>query len=381
MWLSLLLVVLVLFFMTNVASQQVATEVDSSGGMLMHRQRLEILSPIDRQEFQKTREVPIQGKLSSGGGSATEKVCFKLVNDAGCFGFSSDQATASAARKELAIKATYHGCSALPVNGKLVLAAGCWILQFDLFDEQNVILDGILDTQYRSIHVVTIDDMVEEYYPNIPRLHGGSNGMIKHAFQNRGMGMILEFGIGLSTALLSGEYDPNEVQQTDQMIHSFDSLLGLPESWREGFGKGMFSSHGDIPSHIKGLRNVELHTGWVEETLPPFLLANPQARIGFVFLDMCVESSTAFVLEAIACRLGRGTVVLFGSYFNYILGGRKPQASAPPGWLQWTVGELNLKMLGFTLHFIWSESRRCPASALTAAAAAVGSFEMIKLTQ
>jgi ABC-type amino acid transport substrate-binding protein len=147
----------------------------------MNEQLLEILSPIDRQEFQKSREVTLQGKLTVGS-DAMETLCWKLVNDPGCFGFSADQATAVAARTALASSENYHGCSALPVEVKGHVAAGCWILQFDLMDRQKVILEN----HFRSIHVVTIDEKVEEYYPNLPRLQGGIVGMLKHAIQNRG---------------------------------------------------------------------------------------------------------------------------------------------------------------------------------------------------
>jgi hypothetical protein len=67
--------------------------------------------------------------------------------------------------------------------------------------------------------------------------------------------------------------------------------------------KGKFSFAGIILSVLRELSNVQLRAGWVNETLPPFLDANPIEPVGLLLIDFCVESSTAYVLDQIVSRL------------------------------------------------------------------------------
>jgi hypothetical protein len=97
-------------------------------------------------------------------------------------------------------------------------------------------------------------------------------------------------------------------------IHGFDSFKGLPEAWG-GFnlGRGAFDLEGRLPRVPK---NVRLHRGYFEESLPPWLRDNP-GQVAFIHLDCDLYSSTKTALSLIGPRITSGTVVLFDEYFNY----------------------------------------------------------------
>jgi len=121
-------------------------------------------------------------------------------------------------------------------------------------------------------------------------------------------GLILEFGVA------SGRTIRHIAGLTGRPIHGFDSFEGLPESWRTGFEQGAFAQPlPAVPGH------VTLHKGWFSETLPPFL-QTMNDPVALLHIDCDLYSSTAFVLNALADRIGAGTVVVFDEYLNY------------PGW-------------------------------------------------
>jgi hypothetical protein len=123
-------------------------------------------------------------------------------------------------------------------------------------------------------------------------------------------GMILEFGVA------SGRTICHMADLTGRAIHGFDSFEGLPESWRTGFTRGAFEQPlPPVPNH------VSLHKGWFSETLPQFMSATNDP-VALLHIDCDLYSSTAFVLDTLADRIGRGTVIVFDEYLNY------------PGWKQ-----------------------------------------------
>jgi len=123
-------------------------------------------------------------------------------------------------------------------------------------------------------------------------------------------GPILEFGVA------SGRTIRHLAALTGRDINGFDSFEGLPESWRTGFAQGAFKQPVPVvPNH------VSLHKGWFSETLPPFI-ATTKDQVALLHIDCDLYSSTAFVLNTIADRIKKGTVIVFDEYFNY------------PGWQQ-----------------------------------------------
>jgi len=126
-------------------------------------------------------------------------------------------------------------------------------------------------------------------------------------------GLVMEFGVyrGASLAEIA--------RRAGQTVHGFDSFEGLPKDWTYYQKRGRFGLGGVLPD-LDGA-DAQLHKGWFEQTLPPFLLDHPgPAR--FVHIDCDLYSSTRTVLDLLAPRIVPGTVVLFDEYLNY------------PGWEQ-----------------------------------------------
>jgi hypothetical protein len=314
---------------------------------------LSIASPTNRQVF--TGAVKLDASFPSTKGDSG--ICFKYVTDPDC---RSDDAV----RQSLANE-QYVTCER-KIHGDMQLASGCWILQFDSIAENKIV-----GSEFRSVTVAAVDLEVKKHYPDIKMVEGGELGIVQMAVERMMKGgLVLEFGTGRTTMLLSHF---RFVEEWDTMIpptegvHTFDSFRGLPERWRDGFEGGKFSMEGVVPQSISELTNVYVHSGLVQETLSSFLGSRPSQPVGLLLLDMCLESATAYVLDQVACRLAKGSVVLFGNYFNY------------PGWVK-TAGErtawlsavdrwgIDFEHLGYHASFlalqVTSKPKECPAPSL-----------------
>ena len=118
-------------------------------------------------------------------------------------------------------------------------------------------------------------------------------------------GSVLEFGVrhANSTRQLAA--------LAKQDVHGFDSFEGIPEDWHEE-AKGSYSTRGVIP-HVPS--NIHLHAGWFDATLPEFLETNDeQARL--INIDCDIYSSTKTVLDLLAPRIVKGTVIIFDEYIG-----------------------------------------------------------------
>ncbi|MCH7687135.1 MAG: class I SAM-dependent methyltransferase [Planctomycetes bacterium] len=100
---------------------------------------------------------------------------------------------------------------------------------------------------------------------------------------------------------------------TENTVYGFDSFEGLPEDWRQGKLNGRYSTDGNLPD-VKP--NVELISGWFEETLPQFLEKHPES-VALIHIDCDLYSSTKTVLTHLKKRIVAGTVIVFDELFNY----------------------------------------------------------------
>jgi hypothetical protein len=127
-------------------------------------------------------------------------------------------------------------------------------------------------------------------------------------------GTYLEFGVADGSTL-----DFFARLRPDCQFFGFDSFIGLPEFWKDGFDEGRFAQTRlpDVP------KNVELIKGWFSVTIPPFVnrVDTPAKDIAFIHVDCDLYSSTRDVLEGCYAGLRPGTIIAFDEYFNY------------PGWM------------------------------------------------
>jgi len=97
-------------------------------------------------------------------------------------------------------------------------------------------------------------------------------------------------------------------------IYGFDSFEGLKEDWRgTWYRAGHFDRGGTLPAVRP---NVTLVKGWFDESLPPFLSANP-GPFAFLHLDADTFETTALLLSLLADRIVKGTVIIFDEYLGF----------------------------------------------------------------
>ncbi len=123
----------------------------------------------------------------------------------------------------------------------------------------------------------------------------------------------LEFGVWHGTSI---NYFANA--RPDNRFHGFDSFDGLPEDWTEKNPKGKFKVQDR--SKLKFAKNVTLHDGWFEKTLPPFLdsLNGKTAAIKFLHIDCDLGSSTNTILEVFErVIIENKPAILFDELYGY----------------------------------------------------------------
>lgn len=122
-------------------------------------------------------------------------------------------------------------------------------------------------------------------------------------------GIFLEFGV------YKGDTINYIASHISNMIYGFDSFEGLPEDWREGYGKGTF----EVDNLPLVKENVRLIPGWFDKTLQPFIDQH-EGFCSFIHIDCDLYSSTKIVLSVLSERIRNGTIIVFDEFFNY------------PGW-------------------------------------------------
>lgn len=122
-------------------------------------------------------------------------------------------------------------------------------------------------------------------------------------------GHVLEFGV-----FKGGTIRHIASRLPKRAIHGFDSFEGLPSDW-SGYtmGKGYFSMKGKLPSVP---RQVKLHPGWFDASLPKWLNDNP-GSVAFLHIDCDLYESTKTILDLLTPRLVPGSIILFDEYFGY----------------------------------------------------------------
>lgn len=120
----------------------------------------------------------------------------------------------------------------------------------------------------------------------------------------RPVGWAIEFGVYTGTSLaIIAEHMP---------VIGLDSFDGLPEDWREGFGKGKFrrTDRPETPD------NAMIVPGLFADTLPG-LTEHGLPDLGLVHIDCDLYSSTVTALHGIRHYISQGTVVVFDEFHGY----------------------------------------------------------------
>jgi predicted O-methyltransferase YrrM len=102
-----------------------------------------------------------------------------------------------------------------------------------------------------------------------------------------------------------------EVVGARQPVHGFDAFRGLQEPWSgDSFSFDLKGRMPRVPA------NVQLHVGWIADTLPVWCAENP-GPAAFIHIDSDLYEPARCVLEQLEDRIQPGTVIVFDEYFNY----------------------------------------------------------------
>jgi len=138
-------------------------------------------------------------------------------------------------------------------------------------------------------------------------------------------GLVAEFGVLSGTTI-------RQIAKTvhPDIVHGFDSFVGLPEAWALSdelvYKPGHFNTRGKLPIVPD---NVQLHIGWFSDTLQEFLITHKEP-FRFIHIDSDIYSSAMDVLTLCREQIVNGTVIVFDEYCNWKDSGK---------YLNWREGE------------------------------------------
>jgi O-methyltransferase len=119
--------------------------------------------------------------------------------------------------------------------------------------------------------------------------------------------LYLEFGVAGGTSI---RYWANLLNNPRSRLHGFDSFLGLPHRWIDGYERGALSKDGRSPE-IDDTR-VEFFIGWFDQTFPTYVWTEHELLIAM--LDADLYSSTVSALEFVRDRLRPGSYLIFDEF-------------------------------------------------------------------
>ncbi|MDD9746545.1 MULTISPECIES: class I SAM-dependent methyltransferase [Marinovum] len=136
-------------------------------------------------------------------------------------------------------------------------------------------------------------------------------------------------------------------------VTGFDSFEGLEEDWT-GHSRGGEAGRYNLDGVLPEVRsNVTLVKGWVQDTVPGWLVQQGETPFALAHFDMDTYTPTAFVLAQIRPRLVAGSVLLFDELYGY------------PGWrhheykaLREALPEDSYRFVGFSEQAVAIEMTR-----------------------
>ena len=168
---------------------------------------------------------------------------------------------------------------------------------------------GLLQEIKKRVTEESVDFIMKEMPEAV--FFDNRHSLLEYALSRKSEGLIAEFGVDRGVSI---NYLAN---LTREEIHGFDSFEGLPEVWKghSDYSK-RFRNQGIAP-YVR--KNVTLHVGWFEDSLPKFLELY-QEDFGFIHIDSDIYVSSKIIFEQCRLRIKPGTIIVFDEYMNY------------PGW-------------------------------------------------
>ena len=101
---------------------------------------------------------------------------------------------------------------------------------------------------------------------------------------------------------------------TEGKVYGFDSFEGLPEIWRDGFVKGIFSQDGNMPEVND---NVELIKRLVRRYIDPRFIDIHKKKVSFIHIDSDLYSSAKCIFDNLKGHIETDCIVVFDDPVNY----------------------------------------------------------------
>lgn len=158
-------------------------------------------------------------------------------------------------------------------------------------------------------------DFVEPYLPNVlvfdvkPDMWSYVANKQKEKFTE---GICLEFGVAGGTSI-----NWLSTRMSKFKFFGFDSFIGLKEDWIGHHAvKGTYSQQGRLP---KVNKNVNLISGWFDQTLPVFLDKNKSEieKVTLLHIDCDTYEATSAVFDLLHQLLKPGLFILFDELIGY----------------------------------------------------------------
>lgn len=163
-----------------------------------------------------------------------------------------------------------------------------------------------IKTQLRIRALNTTCEYIEENMRTVQLFATDNEAMDYVLKQVSVKGSYSEFGVW------KGESINYLAKKVNQDIHGFDSFEGLPEAWLGSHQAGHFALK-KLPTFKK---NVIIHRGWFDDTLPLFVKENNE-KVAFLHIDCDLYSSTKTIFKFLDDRIVEGSIIMFDEYFNY----------------------------------------------------------------
>ena len=165
----------------------------------------------------------------------------------------------------------------------------------------------------------------------------------KFLSDNKVTGAYLEFGVGKGRSAVSAirAYTRENVCKRFHLFDSFCGLPGLegPDQAFEQFRKGDYAYSKEevvtfLKSHDININEmIELHEGWIEDSLNNWATRNSEALASVVHVDVDLYSSCVKVLENLLRFLQSGTVILFDDWNCFKASSKHGERRAVIEWL------------------------------------------------
>ncbi len=112
---------------------------------------------------------------------------------------------------------------------------------------------------------------------------------------------------------------------SNKLVYTFDSFEGLTEFHEKDLGeaaalKGAYKGSMDVLNDFIALykleHNISIQKGYIENTLPALLKADPSLSFSLVYCDTDLYASTKIILDELHPRLMKGGLFIFDEW-NY----------------------------------------------------------------